>query len=114
VGYHTLTVELIAKTLEHHHGRLTVGRLVEELKKFRLDRAELQRSITLDHAAGPTQLYGHLIKTFHLAGLGDYEKHLLMHLALMPAEPLAHELLVDLIGVPEREGRKLMKPSPGS
>ncbi|GAB4492566.1 MAG: hypothetical protein OHK0019_14740 [Saprospiraceae bacterium] len=84
VDYHTLTVELLAKTLENHLGSLTISELTAKLKRRQLADPELQRRISLNHSAEETEVYLHLLTTFDVAGLDDEERLLLARFAALP------------------------------
>ena len=84
VDYHTLTVELLAKTLENHLGSLTLPDLTAKLKRRQLADPELQRRIALNHSPEETEVYLHLLTTFDCAGLDADERLLLARLAALP------------------------------
>ena len=84
VDYHTLTVELLAKTLENHLGSLTVDGLLDKLRRRQLADVDLQRRISLNHSPEETEIYLHLLATFDCAGLDSEERLLLARLAALP------------------------------
>lgn len=87
IGYHTLTVELFAKTLEAHHGRLSVGDLLGKVQRKTLDDADLQRRIETEHHPDETAVFLHLMLAFDCTELMAEEKSVLRQLALLPPEP---------------------------
>lgn len=84
VDFHTLTVELLAKTLENHLGSLSVGALSAKLRRRQLADPDLQRRISLHHSPEETEVYVHLLTTFDCAGLDAAERLLLARMAALP------------------------------
>ena len=84
VDYHTLTVELLAKTLQNHLGSLTLRALTAKLQRRELADPELQRRIALHHSPEETEVYLHLLTTFDCAGLDAGERLLLARCAALP------------------------------
>ena len=84
VDYHTLTVELLAKTLQNHLGSLTLRALTTKLQRRELADPELQRRIALHHSPEETEVYLHLLTTFDCAGLDADERLLLARCAALP------------------------------
>ncbi len=73
IDYHTLMIEMLAKTLAASRQRLTIQYVTEQLKGGHLNDAKLQRKIELSHTEEETNLFRHLLVTFRLSGLN--EKH---------------------------------------
>ena len=84
VDYHTLTVELLAKTLGHHFGSLSLSDLTAKLRRRELADADLQRRIRSNHSDAETEIYLHLLTTFDCAGLDADERLLLARFAALP------------------------------
>jgi len=85
VDYHTLTIELLAKTLQEHFGSLSIGELTTRLQRRQLADAELQRRIALNHSPEETEVYLHLLTTFDCAGLDEAERLLLARFSALPS-----------------------------
>jgi len=85
VDCHTLTVELLAKTLRHHLGSLSPGELTAKLRRRELADTELQRRIRSNHSDEETEIYLHLLATFDCAGLDAAERLLLDRFAALPS-----------------------------
>jgi hypothetical protein len=79
ISYHTLTIEMLAKTLAFRGQKLTIKQATERLKNKQLDSPALQRKIKSAHANKPdeTEIYIHLIQTFNLSPLPEYDKWLM-------------------------------------
>ncbi len=84
VDYHTLTVELLAKTLQNHLGSLPLRELTAKLQRRELGDPELQRRIRANHSPEETEVYLHLLTTFDCAGLDAEERLLLARCAALP------------------------------
>lgn len=89
IGYHTLTLELLAKTLQESLELQTITELTQYLQDNRLDAEELQEEVFTQHSKEEREIYTHLIQAFTLAGLEEEEKWLLLQFAVLP--PIAHE-----------------------
>jgi GTPase SAR1 family protein len=87
IGYHTLTTELLAKTLQNTDGLMHITTLTEKIKSKKLDDALLQEKITTGHHnKGETTVYLHLSQALSMAHLSDEEKWIIKNFAfLMPA-----------------------------
>ena len=89
LDYHTLSIELFAKTLEHHHEIHTV----EELANYfdgALDDKRLQIDVFIPHAGEETQLYRHLKWAFDLSGIAS-DADLMLTLKQIAALPPSAE-----------------------
>lgn len=89
IGYHTLTLELLAKTLQESFELHSIEDLLEYLYTNRLDAEELQESIFTNHSKAEVEIYAHLLQAFNLADLDEDEKWLLLQFAVLP--PIPHE-----------------------
>ena len=89
VGYHTLTLELLAKTLQESFDLNTLLDLLEFLENKSLDARELQEEVFTNHSKEEVEIYTHLLQAFTLAGLEEDEKWLLLQFAVLP--PIPHE-----------------------
>jgi tetratricopeptide (TPR) repeat protein len=84
LDYHTLSLELIAKTLQEHLGSLSLLEMTEKLRRRQLADHELQRRIAINHSKEETEVYAHLLVTFQCAGLDEAERLLLARMAALP------------------------------
>ncbi len=84
VDCHTLTVELLAKTLQNHFGSLSLSELTAKMKRRQLADPELQRRIALNHSPEETEVYVHLLTAFDCSGLEAAERRLLAQFTSLP------------------------------
>ncbi|WP_020597890.1 tetratricopeptide repeat protein [Spirosoma panaciterrae] len=109
IEYHTLTVELFAKTLEAHHGSLTIADLLQKIKTRALSDPALQRKIETEHHPDETEVYLHLMQAFDCAELTDEEKTLLSQIALLPPESYtAKEQLAPWLGFEDPDSQQML------
>ncbi|MGE5342484.1 MAG: tetratricopeptide repeat protein [Candidatus Omnitrophota bacterium] len=82
-GYHTLTVELLAKTA--FHAAMTIGDLVQTLDAtgFNLNRGETVSTFWHDEKEKKT-FFDHLQKVFDISGVTEKELSLLVNLSVLP------------------------------
>ncbi|MGE5342492.1 MAG: tetratricopeptide repeat protein [Candidatus Omnitrophota bacterium] len=83
-GYHTLTVELLAKTA--FHAAMTIGDLVQTLdsKGFNLNRGETVSTFWHDEKEKKT-FFDHLQKVFDISGVTETELSVLVNLSVLPS-----------------------------
>jgi tetratricopeptide (TPR) repeat protein/GTPase SAR1 family protein len=92
VGYHTLTIEILAKTAQKN--RLTVGQLQQALEK------DLPARIRTDHSKLTIErVKSYLVSIFNLSGLKEKESWLMKQFCCLPAEYISYDVLVDLLKV---------------
>jgi len=103
IGYHTLTIELLAKTLAKHP-RLSLPRLWERIDKEGLQAANKMK-VRLDHPQFTRSIKANdcIRQLFDVAGLAEEEKHLLLQFAVLPPIPIPYALLVDFLEIHEEE-----------
>jgi tetratricopeptide (TPR) repeat protein len=92
VEYHTLTVELMAKTIESQHGSLSIGKLLNYLRERQMNEETLQSKVSVQHrehfrGKKKVKLYSHLLNTFSFQNLDKYLIDLLKQYAVLPSEP---------------------------
>lgn len=86
IGYHTLTIELLAKLLDKLNNILSVSGLTEILKQKQLGDPDLQEKVWARHSGEKRGIYLHLMKAFELAKLSDREVWLLKQFVVLPVE----------------------------
>jgi len=101
IGHHTLTLELLAKTLQESFELQTVAELHEYVRTHRWDDTLLQEAVFTDHSRKEVELLSYLLNAFKLAKLTEEEQWLLLQLAVLP--PLPHEAK-DLLDWLQAEG----------
>ncbi len=86
IDYHTLTVELIAKTLQNAQGLLPFDTLFEKISRHQWDDPALEERIRVDHPGSDVSMFKHLLDTFSVAGLDDAAACALRVFILLPFE----------------------------
>lgn len=89
VGFHTLTVELVARTLAAEQGTLSPEELLECLLSNALKQKKTAKVLSnRNRKYDNRQLYGHIRILFRLNRLKDKDKITLAHAVFFPAEGL--------------------------
>ncbi|MGE5340022.1 MAG: tetratricopeptide repeat protein [Candidatus Omnitrophota bacterium] len=83
-GYHTLTVELLAKTA--YHAAMTIGDLYQTLKSkgFNLNRGE-KVSTSWHNEKEKKTFFNHMVKVFDISNVGEKELSVLVNLSVLPS-----------------------------
>lgn len=97
IGYHTLTIELLAKLLDRLNNVLSVAALTKTLKEKQLDNPRLQQKVWARHSGEERGVYMHLMKAFELIDLTDQEKWLLKQFIVLPVERYTVPTLADFL-----------------
>ncbi len=97
INYHTLTIEVMAKTLNRLNGLLTVPELLDILHERKLDDPRLQELVWTRHAGEERAIFFHLMKAFELAKLSEEEVWLMQQYAVLPAIPIEMKTLADFL-----------------
>ena len=97
INYHTLTIEVMAKTLNRLNGLLTVPELLVILRERKLDDPRLQELVWTRHAGEERAIFFHLMKAFELAKLSEEEIWLMQQYAVLPAMPIEVKTLADFL-----------------
>ncbi|MDX2070900.1 MAG: tetratricopeptide repeat protein [Haliscomenobacter sp.] len=97
INYHTLTIEVMAKTLNRLNGLLTIPELLVILRERKLDDPRLQELVWTRHAGEERAIFFHLMKAFELAKLSEEEIWLMQQYAVLPAMPIEVKTLADLL-----------------
>jgi tetratricopeptide (TPR) repeat protein len=88
VGYHTLTLELLAKTLAKSIKPITLPQVIEYLNTEQLEHKDLQKKIKIAHSNHKEiKIYTYLLRAFSLAKLNENELWLLLQFSVMPSIP---------------------------
>ena len=85
-GYHTLTVELLAKTA--FHAGMSIQKLYEtlKLKGFNLNEVAGETVATVWHnEKEKKRFFDHLVKVFDISGVTEEELSVLVNLSILPA-----------------------------
>ncbi|MEZ4995618.1 MAG: tetratricopeptide repeat protein [Saprospiraceae bacterium] len=97
IGYHTLTIELLAKLLHKLNGILSVTELLTILRQKQLDDPDLQETVWARHSGEERSIYLHLMKAFELSRLEEREKWLLKQFVVLPVERYLVTTLADFL-----------------
>lgn len=85
VDGHTLTLTLIAKTMEESWGRITPKRILRALKRCSLSKADFPEvSSDQNRSYQQKQIYSHLKALFNLSGMKATEETVLSAASLLP------------------------------
>lgn len=108
VDFHTMTVDMLARTLKKSWRTLSAPQLLEHLKRGRIDSAELP---IIMHTKGMTEreahIYGHLRTLFRLVNSDEY-RDVLCDLVLIPPDGFdATDFLKALDGAGKKKLKKL-------
>ena len=96
IGFHTLTIELLAKTLENSLELNTIAELRSYIKNNKMDADALKINVTVEHCMEYVQIYSHLVNAFTLARLDGEEIRLLQQFVLLPAVEISGSLFAEL------------------
>ena len=102
IGYHTLTIELFAKTCRKSPSVNPVL-ILDKLKGKKFE--ELSRKVWVAHSDREVEVYGYLLAIFELADseLGPKELEILTQLSVLPSEEYSWEFLLEVFQVEEKE-----------
>ncbi|PSR56372.1 hypothetical protein AHMF7605_24175 [Adhaeribacter arboris] len=106
--YHTLMIEMLAKTLQASRQRLTIEYLTERLKTGHLDDVKLQRRIELSHTQEETQLLKHLLLTFQFTALNETEIFLLKNFYFLLPQYYKLDSILYLLQVAEEDENNII------
>lgn len=91
VDRHTLTVDIMSKTLYESCGRLTPEKLLAAFEKSNIDDSKMpivaayHNSDNSDYELQEHRIYDHLRMLFNLSELDDIHKNVMRHAVLLPA-----------------------------
>jgi len=99
IGYHTLTIELLAKTL-HSHKRLTLPTLWKAIDAEGLQAAN-RKKVSINHPVFKTPIKANdcVLKLFSLDLLSKEEITLLLQFAVLPPMALSYTVITDLLAI---------------
>lgn len=97
VGYHTLTIELLARLLDKLNNLLSLPELTEALRKKQLNDPDLQELVWVRHAGEERAIFLHLMKAFELSRLEEKELWLLKQFVVLPVEPYTVDMLAEFL-----------------
>jgi tetratricopeptide (TPR) repeat protein len=89
IDYHTLTIELLAKTYYYSLDLENLGQLTDILRKNALDAEKLNKNIQIGDSIEEKQLYQHLNTIFNISLLEEDALYILKQFAVLPPLPIA-------------------------
>lgn len=98
IGYHTLTIELLAKNYDQSWDLNSIAELTQLLQERAIDAQALQEKVFTDHSKEEVQLYGYLLRIFDMAKLDEQAIWLLKQFAVLPPIPIAGKTILEWIG----------------
>jgi tetratricopeptide (TPR) repeat protein/GTPase SAR1 family protein len=105
IDYHTLTIELLAKTLAYPGQKLTIKEAHQKIHDRELFSPDLQRKIESSHSREETVVYIHLIQTFNFSPLTETEQWLMKQFCFLLPVSYSIEQLENFLA-PENNERK--------
>jgi tetratricopeptide (TPR) repeat protein len=98
VGFHTLTVELLAKTYKESWELQSVGEMATLLDAQRIDDDLLQEFVPLESTGEHVRTYKHLLQVFSLAKLNEAEIFILTQFAVLPTRRILGKDFLAYVG----------------
>ena len=108
IGYHTLTTELLAKTLQRKKGLLSIPKLLGTLRKRQLDDPKLAEKLWARHSGEERGVFKYLMRLYELADLDEQEIWMLQQFAVLPALPLEVPMLAEWLEQDAEELNQLL------
>jgi tetratricopeptide (TPR) repeat protein len=88
IDYHTLTIELLAKSYQSSLDLESLAQLTDILRQNALDAEELNKPIRIGDSQSEKQMYQHLDTVFSISNLDEKALYVLKQLAVLPALPI--------------------------
>lgn len=99
IGYHTLTIELLSKTLENNFTIRNVEELTQYLKDQSISNEGWQVDVESQYDNETITLKNHLLNAFKLISLTDLEERILCHFSIIPPLQFSGEELKRLFSI---------------
>ncbi len=93
IGYHTLTLEMMARACKKSVG-MNPQKLLSRLKEGKF--SHLSKQVWSGHGESKQKIYEYLLTLFDIEGLSEPAKHILRQWALLPSINMPEELLISL------------------
>lgn len=103
IGYHTLTIELLAKTLQTNFTIRGVGELIDKLKNQTISNESWQVDIESQYDNESINLKNHLLGAFRLISLSPLENRILSHLSILPVMLFSGQELKSLFEIDDSQ-----------
>jgi len=105
IGYHTLTIELLAKTLDRNFTISGLNQLIEYLKTNSISNDVWQVSVQSEYDNDITNLKTHLLNAFNIVPLSNMEKKILSFFSVLPTVQFSGSELKKLFSIADTENR---------
>jgi len=99
IDSHTLTIELLAKTLETNFTINGIEELLDHLNTSILANEDWQVELEVNYSQTELNLRNHLLNTFDISELNEYEKEILLYFSLLPIEVFNGSQLIKIFNV---------------
>ncbi len=110
IGCHTLTTELLAKTLQQKEAMMTLEAFTAAIQSRKLDDAALQEKITTaHHNSGETTVYLHLAKALSMVAITPAERKLMVNFAFLLPGSYTAIALAEWLNLEEEEDKKELR-----
>lgn len=105
IGYHTLTIELLAKSANTL--RFKLAELIKKLEEQGLDfdESEPVKSFHHGNSAEPEKPFEHLLRTFVTGFLDEKSRELLMNFSVLPSLYIPYDTLMEILLVTDDNRR---------
>jgi len=108
IGYHTLTIELLAKTLETNFVITGVEDLTNYLKELTISNEDWQVDVEMQYDNQTINLKNHLLKAFKLISLTDLETKIICHFSLLPIVQFSGPELKKLFSIEDSQNSEFV------
>ncbi|TAE07491.1 MAG: tetratricopeptide repeat protein [Bacteroidetes bacterium] len=88
IDYHTLTIELLAKSYQNSLDLESLAQLTDILRQNALDAKELNRPIQIGDSQNEKRMFQHLDTVFSISNLDENALYVLKQFAVLPALPI--------------------------
>jgi len=100
IGFHTLTIELIAKTLKYNYTLKSINDVIIFFKSKKLDDQSWQIKLKTNHNDNEATLFFHLMNIFDIANLSKISIEILVQLSVLPPIEIEVSFLQELLEFP--------------
>ena len=98
IGYHTLTIELLSKTLSVNRG-ISIDEAFNMIKEHELENKRLAVNVFTAHSDKEVQIFTHLMSLFDFTDLDMKETMLLKQFCILPSIEIEKKFLAEIYGV---------------
>lgn len=101
IEYHTLSIELLAKTLETNFTINGIPELLTHLIRYSISDEKWQVKLESNYSEYELNLRNHLLNAFKLSSLNKNEKRFLLYFSILPVELFSGSELIQIFQIPE-------------